>query len=829
MRIKLSSASCVVLALAFMTLLAPPTIAQDAAHGPTPDEVMARYTELRDAQDWSGALNVLRDEIDDPGDPSPEYLSAIRLLALRMLAQAMKFEPNDETIDAEAERYVTEGTNLLPDDDTRQAQLIHALGVYYSSTGRNGLAVEQFEKSLSFWEKTGDTFSTILALASLASTEADRGSYEAEAYLRGEALRLAEEYFVMTNEEATPEEWLEYSNLLMGHLDMLAAPGNREELVPLVNRVQMIDRFYLAPNTWFLTSIKAAEYFALCGAHEDAQEHLERARELAKQFPHPQADIDIASSTAHVAVLAGRYQEALDIWEWWKREAENIGLRPTIADFRIKGIALEGLGRYQEAGEAYVQGVLLAEELRESYPVEDRAKFFRSIVREPYWGLIRCAAQRAISSGKPKDVLDAMRATEMLRARQLGELVGDDDPVISAERMEQFRENLAPGQLVLSYIVTDRQLLLFLLTRDDSEVFAFDYFEFQIYWESLKTKQKCAESPVERFWTVYPGNMSMADFLAYLPADIKTLKGYLDGPSEMFTWPVGEWIAEADELILMTDGPISALPFAAMTFKDQDEYDPIVKHCRIRTVPSLRYLMLEQEDRPEPGDALFAIGDPIYTPSVVDSLMLAPDAHDSTARARQYLVNANRMEETRREVESIAALFEGRDNKLLFEREAKESAVKSLPMDQYGYLHFSTHGMLGDVVPGIPEPAVLCCWELGEDGFLTASEVEQLNLNARVTVLSACQTGDGEYFRGEGVMGIGRSFLVAGSQTAIVSLWSVDLLGTEALLVRFYKHLMETDDAATALRRAELDLLEGRDQARYVHPYYWAPFIAFGR
>ena len=130
----------------------------------------------------------------------------------------------------------------------------------------------------------------------------------------------------------------------------------------------------------------------------------------------------------------------------------------------------------------------------------------------------------------------------------------------------------------------------------------------------------------------------------------------------------------------------------------------------------------------------------------------------------------------------------------------------------------------GGEVPGVGEPALVLGREDSEDGFLKASEAERLSLNAELTVLSACNTGSGEYVNGEGVMGISRSFLIAGSKSVLVSLWPVASKATEDLMVLFYGYIQDDVPADTALRAAKQDIMDTRP-----HPFFWAPFILVGR
>jgi CHAT domain-containing protein len=130
----------------------------------------------------------------------------------------------------------------------------------------------------------------------------------------------------------------------------------------------------------------------------------------------------------------------------------------------------------------------------------------------------------------------------------------------------------------------------------------------------------------------------------------------------------------------------------------------------------------------------------------------------------------------------------------------------------------------------VGEPALVLGRESGEDGFLTASEVGQLKLNASLAVLSACNTGSGEFVTGEGVMGMSRAFLAAGSRSVVVSLWPVASKQTERLMVEFYRQLRSGLPAAEALRAAKLGALNQARKAKSneAHPFYWAPFLLLG-
>jgi CHAT domain-containing protein len=92
-------------------------------------------------------------------------------------------------------------------------------------------------------------------------------------------------------------------------------------------------------------------------------------------------------------------------------------------------------------------------------------------------------------------------------------------------------------------------------------------------------------------------------------------------------------------------------------------------------------------------------------------------------------------------------------------------------------------------------------------------------------VLSACETGLGQNVRGEGLVGLTRGLMYAGAKRSVVSLWQVDDEGTSQLMPLFYQAILKGNSPASALRDAQLQLLQ---QKEWQNPYYWAAFTLQG-
>ncbi|NOX97479.1 MAG: CHAT domain-containing protein [Nitrospirae bacterium] len=170
-----------------------------------------------------------------------------------------------------------------------------------------------------------------------------------------------------------------------------------------------------------------------------------------------------------------------------------------------------------------------------------------------------------------------------------------------------------------------------------------------------------------------------------------------------------------------------------------------------------------------------------------------------------------------KEVKKIARLFP--QSRVFLGDEANEYTVKLLSGD-YDILHFAIHGQLN------PEEPMLSCLRLSpdkeNDGYLHVREIFDLNLNASLVVLSACDTALGELTLGNEVVGLTRAFLFAGASSVISTLWNIDDEETSILMTDFYKNL-KTMSKVEALREAQVAMIK-----RAKAPYYWAAFGLFG-
>src|SRR5262249_40965672 len=112
-----------------------------------------------------------------------------------------------------------------------------------------------------------------------------------------------------------------------------------------------------------------------------------------------------------------------------------------------------------------------------------------------------------------------------------------------------------------------------------------------------------------------------------------------------------------------------------------------------------------------------------------------------------------------------------------------------------------------------------------QDGFLRLADVYDLQLNAELVVLAACETALGKEAKGEGLVGLSRGFLHAGSSRGLASLWTIDQDATVELIKQFDRGVRDGKAFPAALRDAQLYIGQ---QARWHAPYFWAGFVLQG-
>ncbi len=354
-----------------------------------------------------------------------------------------------------------------------------------------------------------------------------------------------------------------------------------------------------------------------------------------------------------------------------------------------------------------------------------------------------------------------------------------------------IRDLTSRNVVYLAYVVTDR-ISVFVLTRDAPDGGP----NVRVY-------------PIQ----IEPGELvrkvnQFHDRLANRHPDYSGMAREL---FELLIEPVKQHLGDATTICIVPDSFLWNVPFQALMTKANRF---LIEDHPLYYAPSLSVLceMYRKGSLNSKTASLLAFGNPVIGKDDRSNEDLCP------------------LPESETEVNSIGKSFIPGQKKVLIGREAKEKMFRALA-PTYSTIHLATHGVIDNRQPlyshlqltksdGDPE----------NDGLLEAREIMNMNIQADLAVLSACETANGRVAPGEGVMGMFWAFFVAGTRSMVVSQWKVNSASTSQLMVNFYNSLDENlrnskRSKAQALRAAGLKSMK---DPRYQHPFYWAGFVVIG-
>jgi CHAT domain-containing protein len=294
-------------------------------------------------------------------------------------------------------------------------------------------------------------------------------------------------------------------------------------------------------------------------------------------------------------------------------------------------------------------------------------------------------------------------------------------------------------------------------------------------------------------------------------------------------------LAGQHTLNIAPTGPLYALPFELLLThptKDLQNDHYLIEDVPINYLSSASLLKILRETQARRTSTarypLLAFAHPVYS---IDTSQETGTLRGLRAQAYRELLGGGLPElpETAEEAEIVANLLDASEesNPLQLRESASHAKVFELNnhkrLDDYHYLLFAMHGVLPGEIDRVTQSALVF-----SDNFLTMADVFSLQLNAKLVSLSACNTGRGTQEKGEGVMGLTRAFMYAGTSTVAVTLWSVESLSAKELDIGFFRHLNDGMSPARALQAIKVQMLRGEMGESYRYPYYWAPFIIFG-
>ncbi len=749
-------------------------------------------------------------------------------------------------------------------------------GLIYKQLGELQNALDSYLKSLEIWRELGNRQYEGTAVNNIGSAYSDLGEYEksltyfeqsaninrevgdrvylgfsltnlAEAYSRLGNFTKAEDYFkqsLVIRREDTPDRGKRtLAGTIKNYGYMLATKGETENGLALI------------------------------------QESLDLRREIGYSWGI--ADSLLAIGNLKAENRFENYTEA-------NRIALEVGDRRLQAEsFYLLAVAEQSRGNLTKALENITNGLYLIEQIRsEIVGSESRYAYF-STVQNYYELYTDLLVSRYEKSNKKEDLTLALEISERSRSRSLVELLEEAkvdfklevDPKLLAEQKNlqklindkyQRRETLITGKskpepiakvndeinelntkiqnvnirlrrenpkfadlaegktiaandiqkllddetILLEYKLGEKRSFLWLVARDSIEVFELP-------------KRQTIEAKARAFYDSVVANSKSQ------PAKTKQLTKDL---SDLLLSSVAPKLANK-RLAIVADGVLQYMPFSALIIP-RSEVSPLVETNEIVILPSASVLA-QLRDNPKPGRenkktiAIFA--DPVFDlqdSRVAGNTSRKPSDENTAMRRtlRDFRLGETlpRLLASRQEAKGISSLTDKNNADVRMDFEANLENVENSNLKDFRILHFATHGLLNSSRPEL-SGLVFSLFDkngIKQNGFLTLNDIYNLDLSSDMIVLSACQTALGKDIRGEGLIGMSRGFLYAGSKRIVASLWKVDDSATAEFMKRFYtNHLQKAMPASKALQQTKNEMKKIR---RYQSPYYWSAFTLLG-
>jgi CHAT domain-containing protein len=712
--------------------------------------------------------------------------------------------------------------------------VLENLAAVYGAFGEYGMATELLERVLAFARATGNQEGELYTLSSLAGANRELGNLQKALTYQKRALEIARaagltrvEGFFLADLGVIQEG--------LGQLD-LAMESYRASLA----FSQRVGSSWREARARYLIGV----LYQRQGNHAAAREWVEaslpglRAAKQTGQEASALADLArIDRSEGNLTAAEAHIEAALDLYEATRSRIPTEELRASFVAGQFKN---------------YELAVEVQMELHGAQPDAgfDRVAFGTS--------------ERA----RAKSLLD-------LLGRGSQDLNADADPKL-LERQEALEADLKKA--------SEQQLLLLAREHTKDEVLRAE-MEVGHLMQALTSARAETRASSPRLSSIAPSHtISVADVQRDLMDDDTALVEYFLGEARSFAWIVtrsslrvielagrnrieskaraaykqlstnsparGVAVLSLSRLVLspveqslpkriliVPDGILDYIPFAALALSTGELL--ITRHTVVclPSASTLEAIRRTSESRERASQLAAILADPVYSeddPRVRRPPRLAgktaPSRLEIVERSASEvgLLHFDRLYASRGEANIIRTLAANEPVLRALDFDASRETAIGTNVADARIVHFAAHGLLN---PNHPELSGLVLSLVdeqgrGRNGFLSMRDVFDLRLRADLVVLSACETALGANMRGEGMVGLTRAFMYAGSPRVVASLWKVPDLATAELMKRFYQGLLGRKlAAAAALREAQLAI---RNDPRWKAPYYWAGFTLQG-
>jgi len=353
----------------------------------------------------------------------------------------------------------------------------------------------------------------------------------------------------------------------------------------------------------------------------------------------------------------------------------------------------------------------------------------------------------------------------------------------------------------LNYVVSDSVLYIFLSNRKNLQLITVPIDSG--FFDDIRQFRNLLSMPSDD---------AKSNFVRFNRTGFNLYKKIID--------PIRKYLI-SNKLLISPDNILSYIPFEAIPVRQLtgdnilfSEIPYLMNEFRISYTYSATLLSESLKKDYSLTNTLIAFA-PVYSGTIdVDSLLNTRQTRVSILRDLQF---------ARTEAEYVTDLTGG---KLYINNNARESVFKA-EAGKYDIIHLAMHTVLNDQYPMYSKMLFSQVKDSVEDGNLNTYEVYGVPLNAKMVILSSCNTGTGILHSGEGVLSLARGFVYSGSQSVVMSMWEIEDRSGADIVKSYYKYLKKGASKSNALRKARISYLKNADMLRS-HPYFWAALVIYG-
>ena len=741
---------------------------------------------------WQQALNLYQQQNNSKG--------AINVL--ETLAEASKMLGKYEKAIAYSQQLLILAQGL--GDRKIEAIALGNLGNNYRIVGNYVKALELQKQGLAIWQELSDQQREGQVLASLGNIHYDLGNYNIATNFYQRSLKIAravgngQGIVSLLNSlgaiAGTQEEYSEAIKYYQQSLDNARKIGFREAEGNALNNI--------------------GSNYHVQRKYKEAIAYYEQALTVAKELKNPRLEGAAVGGMGLAYVFLEEYDKALSLQEQSWQLAKQIG------DRRLEAMTLANWGytlwrsqKYAEAEQKFLTSLNLLESLRSNLSDGDKVSIFDTQLHA--FNLLQLIM---VAQGKPEEALEI---SERGRARAFAELLSRRISSSSAPKAEQKNDSTIPSLSSVSIADIRR-----IAKQQNAVMVEYSLIANPSFIGQGKLKGEFIKLYI---WVVQPSgaiafrevdlkkiNVSIMDLVADIRSLFNDANGIVRDPKEVLEkygdlkqlyavliQPIQDLLPKDanTRVIFLPQGLLFLVPFAAL-INSKDQF--LIEKYTVQIAPAIQVLdfthQLSQQLQKVNLQEVLIVGNPTM-PSLGNPPFQLPT-----------LLGAEK------EAKAIASLL----NTTFLTGDSATKVEVVNKMKSARFVHLATHGLLEEYRKGEIPGAIALAPSSGDDGFLTASEIVTMRLNAEMVVLSACKTGQG-LLTGDGVIGLSRSLISAGVPSVVVSLWAVPDEPTALLMTEFYKKFQTEPNKAQAIRHAML-----ATKAKYPDPLNWAAFTLIG-